>query len=206
MNVAAPGLAITSMLSMKREMKLIFGVFGLVALLPVMFVLMLAQLGIDAVSGALVSGDPQSLVINIHDPATGEVVDQLVGTALWPVSGTVTAEFGVAHLPIQPLHTGIDIAGPTGDPVVSFFPGTVTYADETSWGFGKHVVVNHGHHVTSTYAHFDSILAQKGQIVEAGTILGTRGDTGWSTGPHLHFEIRVFGIPANPRSFLAGDP
>lgn len=178
-------------------------------LLPVILIVMLTQLGIDAVSGTLVSGDPQGLVINIHDPKTGEVVDQLIGQGTWPASGPVSHEFGLPHLPIQPLHTGIDIASPdrqVGHPIVAFFEGEVSLVKESQTGFGRHVVIEHGHHVTSTYAHLDTIIAQQGQKVEMGTLLGTMGDTGWSTGPHLHFEIRVFGIPANPRSFLAGDP
>jgi murein DD-endopeptidase MepM/ murein hydrolase activator NlpD len=84
--------------------------------------------------------------------------------------------------------------------------GKVIYAGETKTGFGKHVKLDHGHHVTSIYAHLDSILVKEGDEIDIGTILGTRGDTGWSTGPHLHFQINVFGIPIEPRIFLTGNP
>jgi murein DD-endopeptidase MepM/ murein hydrolase activator NlpD len=90
--------------------------------------------------------------------------------------------------------------------VGAFMVGTVIYADETSYGFGKHVIIDHGHHITSTYGHLDSINVVVGQQVDVGTIIGTRGTTGWSTGPHLHFQINIFGIPVNPRIFLSGDP
>ncbi|HOX41287.1 MAG TPA: M23 family metallopeptidase, partial [bacterium] len=72
--------------------------------------------------------------------------------------------------------------------------------------FGKHVIIDNGHHIESIYGHLDSIAVTVGQDVQAGTVLGTRGSTGWSTGPHLHFQINVYGIPVNPRTFLTGNP
>lgn len=117
-------------------------------------------------------------------------------------------EFGQTS-PYQLFHTGIDIASPThevGDPVGAFMKGTVIYAGETSTGFGKHVEIDHGHHIVTIYGHLDSIAVTEGQEVEMGTVVGTRGNTGWSTGPHLHFQINVFGIPVNPRVFLTGNP
>ena len=83
--------------------------------------------------------------------------------------------------------------------------GKVIYAGETSTGFGKHVEIDHGHHIVSIYGHLDTIAVTVGQEVDLGTIIGTRGNTGWSTGPHLHFQINVFGIPVNPRVFLSGN-
>jgi len=68
------------------------------------------------------------------------------------------------------------------------------------------VIINHGKHVTSIYDHLDTIGVKVGNVVEIGGIIGTLGDTGWSTGPHLHFQINVFGIPVNPRVFLEGAP
>lgn len=129
---------------------------------------------------------------------------------VWPVGGPVSLEFGKPDLPYQIFHTGIDIASPThevGDPVMAFMDGTVTYADTVSTGFGRHVEIDNGHHITSIYGHLDTLNVVKGQSVKAGVdIIGTRGDTGWSTGPHLHFQINVFGIPVNPRTFLDGNP
>jgi murein DD-endopeptidase MepM/ murein hydrolase activator NlpD len=198
-----------SAFSMQKEVKLLITTVGILCALPLLAVLILTQAGISAVSGTLVSNDSQTAQVDIHDPANGNVVDHIASPATWPVSGPVSLEFGQSDLPYQPFHMGIDIAssnGQVGDPVVAFMKGTVTYAGTISWGFGKHVILDNGHHVVSIYGHLDTLQVKVGQEVEAGTILGTRGTTGWSTGPHLHFQIDVFGIPVNPRSFLTGNP
>jgi len=202
-------LAVTSAFSMKRELKLIAGTFIVLCLLPVFAVVMATQVGINLISQVLATGDPQTSTVEIHDPLTGAVVDTIVEPRVWPVSGPVSLEFGAIDLPYQPFHTGIDIASSdhkVGDPVVAFMAGTVTYADSINWGYGTHVNIDNGNHVSSVYGHLDSLAVIVGQKVEMGTVIGSRGTTGWSTGPHLHFETRVFGIPVNPRTFLTGNP
>lgn len=202
-------LAVTSAFSMKRELKLIAGTFLVLCLMPVFAVVMATQVGINLISQVLATGDPQTSTVEIHDPLTGGVVDTITEPRVWPVSGPVSLEFGAVDLPYQPFHTGIDIASSdhkVGDPVVAFMAGTVTYAGSINWGYGTHVNIDNGNHVSSVYGHLDSLAVIVGQKVEMGTVIGTRGTTGWSTGPHLHFEIRVFGIPANPRTFLSGNP
>jgi hypothetical protein len=209
MNVAAPGLVVTGMLSMKREIKIITSTIIAVAMLPLLLVIILTQMGINSLGSVLATSDPQGIMIDIHDPATGEIIDHISGLGIWPVHGPVSLEFGESDLPYQVSHTGIDIAAPdhqVGSLVGAFMDGTVTYADTVSWGYGKHVEIDNGHHVTSIYAHLDSLAVVKGQTVVTGDVLGTRGTTGWSTGPHLHFEIKVFSIPVNPRIFLKGNP
>lgn len=208
MNIVAINY-IAAAFSMKREIKLLLYTIGILCLLPVVLVILLTQVGLNLVSDHLVNHNTQTHQIEIHDPATGQIVDAVSGPFIWPVSGPVSLEFGESDLPYQPFHTGIDIASPihqVGTPVGAFMDGTVVYADETWWGFGKHVIVDHGHHIQSIYGHLDSTGVQVGDKVDVGTILGTRGTTGWSTGPHLHFEIRVYGIPVNPRIFLDGEP
>jgi len=209
MNVAAPGLVVTGMLSMKREIKIITSTIIAVAMLPLLLVIILTQMGINSLGSVLATSDPQGVVVDIHDPATGEIIDHISGLGIWPVHGPVSLEFGESDLPYQVSHTGIDIAAPdhqVGSLVGAFMDGTVTYADAVSWGYGRHVEIDNGHHVTSIYAHLDSLAVVKGQAVVTGDVLGTRGTTGWSTGPHLHFEIKVFSIPVNPRIFLKGNP
>jgi murein DD-endopeptidase MepM/ murein hydrolase activator NlpD len=197
---------ITAAYSMRREIKALFLTIFTICLIPVLAVLLLTQVGLNIVSDALVSGDPQNAQIDIHDPKTGEVVHHISETVIWPVTGTVTLEFGESS-PYQLFHTGIDIAnGKVGDPVGAFMKGKVIYADTLSWGFGRHVIIDHGYFVTSTYAHLDTLNVNVGDEVEMGQVIGTRGDTGWSTGPHLHFQINVFKIPVNPRLFLAENP
>jgi len=108
-------------------------------------------------------------------------------------------------LPYQPLHTGIDIADPygkEGDPITPFMVGTVIKAEQLWWGYGKYVEINHGNHVVSIYGHMSKLFVYKGEPVKLGQVIGLEGQTGWATGPHVHFEIRVFGIPTNPHIFL----
>lgn len=202
-------LAVTTAFSMKRELKLIAGTFLVLCLLPVFAVTMATQVGINLISNVLASGDPQTSAVDIHDPLTGGIVDTITDPRVWPVSGPVSLEFGQIDLPYQPFHTGIDIASPdhkVGDPVVAFMAGTVTYAASIDWGYGTHVEIDNGNHVSSIYGHLNSLAVTVGQHVDSGTIIGTRGTTGWSTGPHLHFEVRVFGLPVNPRTFFSGNP
>lgn len=127
----------------------------------------------------------------------------------WPMHGYVTADFGVNHRPYQRTHTGIDIADGRGSdvtPIKPFRPGLVIDTVHMRSGLGNHVIVDHGNGVTSVYAHLAFISVQKGQQVNLDTALGRAGSTGLSTGPHLHFEIRVHGQAANPRQFIPGNP
>jgi murein DD-endopeptidase MepM/ murein hydrolase activator NlpD len=209
MSLTLPQLAITGMLSMKREMKIIFATFLVIATLPLLTAVLITQVGINALGSVLATSDPQGVTVDIHDPGTGQIVDHISGLGIWPVGGPVSLEFGESDLPYQPYHTGIDIASPNrqvGDPVGAFMDGTVTYAGSVNWGFGTHVEIDNGHHVTSIYAHLDTLGVVVGQVVKTGDIIGTRGTTGWSTGPHLHFQIKVYGVPVNPRIFLKGNP
>ena len=198
---------IAAAFSMKKEIKYLFFTMLAIIMVPVFSVLILTQAGINIVSNALAQYNPQDLVVDIRDPLTGEVVDHINQSVAWPIQGIVSLEYGESS-PYQPFHTGIDIAGPIGDPVIAFMDGTVTYADTVSWGFGRHVNINNGHFITSTYAHLDTIDSNihVGDTIPAGTVIGTRGSTGWSTGPHLHFQINILGIPVNPRTFLQGNP
>ena len=127
----------------------------------------------------------------------------------WPLHGRVTAEFGIPHWPYQPVHTGIDISDgtvPGTTPIKPFRPGKVIDTVYSYYGYGNHVIVDHGNGVTSVYAHFDSISVKVGQEVNLNTTLGLEGTTGLSTGTHLHFEIRVNGQVTNPRQFISGNP
>ncbi len=195
--------------SMKKEIKLIAYTILILCFLPVFTVIVLTQAGFNLVSNTLASLDPQTNAVQIHDPADGAIITTITDPRVWPVSGPVSLEFGSLDDPYQLFHTGIDIASPThevGDPVVAFMKGTVIYAGETTTGFGKHVEIDHGNHIVSIYGHLNSIAVTVGEQVDMGTVIGARGTTGWSTGPHLHFQINLYGIPVNPRIFLSGNP
>lgn len=120
------------------------------------------------------------------------------GGCIWPVRGRVTSEYGSRW---GRLHAGIDIAGPTGTPVWAAKSGTVIFAGSQS-GYGNAVIIDHGGGMTTLYAHMSRIGTRDGASVGQGSTVGAVGNTGRSTGPHLHFETRYDGSPRNPRGCL----
>ena len=116
----------------------------------------------------------------------------------------VTSEFGNRIDPFTGQrrgHTGMDLAVPTGTPIRAALPGTVTVSQYSS-SYGYYVMIDHGNGLSTLYGHNSQLLAQVGQTVEAGDIIARSGSTGRSTGPHLHFEVRVNGERTNPRYYL----
>lgn len=173
--------------------------------MPVIGVIVITNTGIPAVSDSLTNLNTKTHQIDVRDP-TGKVIAHIdIATAL-PVHGVVTLEFGESDLPYQPFHTGIDIVDKIRDPITPFMKGRVQSVNHLSWGYGNYVVIDHGNNITSLYGHMSETNATPGQIVQPGDVIGKEGSTGWSTGPHVHFEIKVFGIPVNPRTFLEKDP
>ncbi len=184
----------------KNELKYVALAFLIILLIPVFAVFVLTHAGINLVSDTLVKIDKTTQKIELLNPK-GELYKELDVTTSWPLKGYVTLEFGESSA-FQLFHTGLDIATFKGDKIIPLMPGKVIYAGEISWGYGKHVIIDHGDNITTIYAHLDKIYVVKGQQVGAGEVIGTEGETGWATGPHLHFEVRVFGIPVNPLSLL----
>jgi murein DD-endopeptidase MepM/ murein hydrolase activator NlpD len=117
---------------------------------------------------------------------------------IWPVNGPVTSGFGMRW---GRMHTGIDIAVPTGTPVQASAAGTVVYSGWMS-GYGYLVAVDHGGGLATAYAHNSSLLVDVGEHVEQGQTIAYSGSTGHSTGPHVHFEVRVNGVPVDPLLYL----
>lgn len=187
--------------SRRKELAYVGGTFLLVLLLPVIAVIVVTQTGLNIISDTLVSLDEVNQVVELKNPLDGTVTTTINGPFVWPTTGVTTLEFAGSSI-YQPFHTGIDIAGKRGDPITSFLPGRVIYAGEITWGYGKHLIIDHGNNITSIYAHLDKILVTPGQELKPGDVIGSQGSTGWSTGPHLHFQVNVFGIPVNPRVFL----
>ena len=195
-------ILIWNLFSFRTELKYVAITFILVLCLPFVAIITITNTGVEVVSDQLATVSVLNQTVEIRNPLNGTVRKYLSGPFIWPTTGVITLEFGESHLPYQPFHTGIDIAGKRGDPIAAFMKGTVIYAGEISWGFGKHIIVDNGNNVTSIYAHLSKMYVEKDQEVNQGQIIGTEGSTGWSTGPHLHFETRVFGIPVNPSTFL----
>lgn len=196
--------------SFRKELMYVLLAFLAVLLMPVIAVVILTNTGINIVSDKLATFDSKTQKIEIHNPINGSVIATIDKEIVWPVKGVITLEFGQVDLPYQPFHTGIDIANPNhqiGDPITPFMEGKVVHAGEISWGFGKHIIIDNGDGIQSIYAHLDKIYVYVGQEVKPGDIIGEEGETGWATGPHLHFQINIFGIPVNPRIFLGeGNP
>src|SRR6185436_17696139 len=117
---------------------------------------------------------------------------------IWPVNGTLTSGFGWRW---GRMHEGIDIAAPTGTPISAAASGTVIYA---GWmgGYGNLVVIDHGNGLATAYGHQSSIAVGSGTYVSQGQTIGYVGSTGHSTGPHVHFEVRVNGSPVDPLGYL----
>lgn len=192
---------VATIFSFKKEFKLVLLAFLVVIMLPVIAVFILVHTGINVVSDALVDVDSETKNVQILDPTTGEVVSAVDKTIAWPAQGVITLEFSQSS-GYQVFHTGIDIANSTGTPVTPFMQGEVVYAGEIFWGYGKHIIIDHGDNIRSIYGHLDKIFVFEGQKVNIGDEIGQIGSTGWSTGPHLHLETRVYGLPVNPRMFL----
>jgi len=119
---------------------------------------------------------------------------------IWPLHGPVTTEFGA-----NGGHPGIDIAAPNGTPIASAKAGTVVFSGPND-GYGNYVCVDHGGGLSTCYAHQSRIAAGEGQRVSQGEIIGYEGSTGFSTGPHLHYEVRENGVVQNPRNYESGNP
>jgi len=124
--------------------------------------------------------------------------------SMWPVEGPVTSSFGERQDPFNgegAFHAGVDISAPNGTPVRATGDGDITDLDMGS-GYGKQIVIDHGHNVHTVYGHLMSIVALPGQHVIRGQIIGYVGHTGRSTGPHLHYEVRINNVPVNPHKYL----
>jgi murein DD-endopeptidase MepM/ murein hydrolase activator NlpD len=126
------------------------------------------------------------------------------GKFLWPVPGRVQSGFGNRRHPIFGgirFHSGIDIVASYGTLVKAADGGQVVQAGYFG-GYGNSVMVYHGGGFATWYAHLSSINVSVGQMVDRGQVIGLVGSTGWSTGPHLHFEVRINGNPQNPLAYL----
>ena len=127
------------------------------------------------------------------------------GKFLWPAQGKITSGFGTRIHPVfktKIMHTGIDISARKGTRVKAAESGEILYS---GWlrGYGQIIIIDHGHDMTTVYAHLDSIAVDEGMGVKKGQDIGTVGSTGVATGPHLHFEVRLNGEARDPLKYLS---
>jgi murein DD-endopeptidase MepM/ murein hydrolase activator NlpD len=131
-------------------------------------------------------------------PTTSTPVPPDAPSFSWPAAGPVTSPFGWRW---GQAHQGIDIGAWTGDPISASAGGTVILAGELG-GYGYCTMIDHGRGYVTVYGHQSELLVSEGDQVSAGETIGLVGNTGDSTGPHLHFEIRVGGVPRDPMPYL----
>jgi murein DD-endopeptidase MepM/ murein hydrolase activator NlpD len=133
------------------------------------------------------------------------------GVLVSPVQhSTITQPFGCSTLAIEPwsaecaghhFHSGIDLAGPLGTPIYAATAGTIALHRERG-GYGLYILLTRDSQLSTLYGHLDWPLVQQGDIVAAGQAIALMGSTGNSTGPHLHFEVRIAGVPVDPLPLL----
>jgi murein DD-endopeptidase MepM/ murein hydrolase activator NlpD len=133
------------------------------------------------------------------------------GGLLMPVKDpVVTQRFGCTALEIEPwsvecashhFHTGIDLAGPAGTPILAATGGAITMHRERG-GYGLYILLSRDPRLSTLYGHLDWPLVRPGDVVAAGQAIALMGSTGNSTGPHLHFEVRIAGVPVDPLPLL----
>ena len=130
-------------------------------------------------------------------PQYAQVQVGLKGTSnfIWPTSGSIS------QYPVW-YHMAVDIQNPSAPPIIAADTGTVTFAGCLGYGYGCHVIINHGNGYESLYGHMSRILVSAGQAVSQGQQIGIMGCTGRCTGTHLHFEVRSGGVLLNPLNFL----
>lgn len=151
------------------------------------------------------SRDIERMIQQMQNPGSSSRIQaRASGAMIWPVGGSITSSFGWRVHPIfgtQKFHSGIDIAADHGEPVAAADSGVVIYADWNG-GYGNTVIIEHGNGLQTLYAHNSSLAVSNGQSVRKGQIVSYAGSTGYSTGPHLHFEVRRNGTPSDPLGYL----
>lgn len=155
----------------------------------------------SALTGATTTGLSLGLTRNA---TTADWLRANSAPSVWPVEGQVTGSFGERIDPFNgegAFHTGIDIAAMVGQTVVAPADGTVQYADFLG-GYGRAIILEHGHGIATRYGHLSAFAVAPGQQVHRGEVIGYVGDSGRSTGPHLHYEVRINDTPVNPYKYL----
>ena len=124
--------------------------------------------------------------------------------SLWPIRGWMTSRFGVRSDPYtgeKSMHNGVDLAAPSGTKVVAPAEGIVIFAGDRG-AYGQMIAIEHGMGMVTHYGHLSKSFVRVGDEVERGQHIGAVGNTGRSTGPHLHYEVRVDGVPVNPEQYV----
>ncbi|HEY1498847.1 MAG TPA: M23 family metallopeptidase [Acidobacteriaceae bacterium] len=159
----------------------------------------LAALRTNALSGSIRSFD-----LGMTSVVPSKWVDLAGAPSLWPITGPITSSFGEREDPFNgegAFHSGVDISGTFGEMVRATADGTVEVASMAS-GYGREIVINHGNGIQTLYGHLSGFAVTAGQQISRGQVIGYVGISGRSTGPHLHYEVRIHNTPVNPYRYL----
>ncbi|HLI64240.1 MAG TPA: M23 family metallopeptidase [Terriglobales bacterium] len=155
----------------------------------------------SALTGAATAGLDMGLT---HNATLTEWAHAVSAPTLWPVLGPITGAFGERIDPFNgegAFHAGVDISCTYGQAVIAPADGVVTYADFYS-GYGRMIQIDHGNGISTRYGHLSGFAVTDGENVRRGQVIGYVGLSGRSTGPHLHYEVRIHDVPVNPHKFL----
>jgi murein DD-endopeptidase MepM/ murein hydrolase activator NlpD len=155
----------------------------------------------SALTGATMVGLTMGLTRNA---TTADWIRANSAPNVWPVEGQVTGSFGERIDPFNgegAFHSGVDIGSTYGKQIIAPADGVVI-ATETLGGYGKIIMMDHGSGISTRYGHLSGFAVTPGQRVQRGDVIGYVGESGRSTGPHLHYEVRINGTPVNPYKYL----
>lgn len=167
----------------------------------------LAYQSMSLLSSALYEELGMPLRFSLYGEAADRIQRGLLIEALpmsVPVEGTITSGFGMRNHPIlrgRRMHKGLDMAAPQGTSIFATGGGTVTFSGRKS-GYGNVIIIDHGYGYTTLYAHCSKLMVDEGAKVSRGDLIALVGSTGRSTGPHLHYEVRLNDVHMNPELFL----
>jgi murein DD-endopeptidase MepM/ murein hydrolase activator NlpD len=167
-----------------------------------------AQFAAEVAAEAAQSANIEQLLASLSTPGS-ETAPPTAGYFSFPIpTAPITSPYGPRIDPIAGyagFHPGVDFGSPTGTPIHAAGDGLVVFAGQES-GYGNYTCINHGHNIATCYGHQSQLLVTVGEQVTRGQIIGLVGSTGYSTGPHLHFEVRVNGQVTDPMPWLTGQP
>jgi murein DD-endopeptidase MepM/ murein hydrolase activator NlpD len=141
---------------------------------------------------------------DLRNASTRDWMRLAAAPTLWPVQGRITGSFGERIDPFSgegAFHRGVDISSDIGTRVIAPADGVVQYSDLMN-GYGRTVLLEHGNGISTLYGHLSGFAVGPGQFVHRGDTVGYVGQSGRSTGPHLHYEVRIFNTPVNPHKYM----
>jgi len=141
---------------------------------------------------------------DMRDASTKDWLRLAQAPTLWPVQGRVSGSFGERIDPFSgegAFHRGVDIAADVGTRIIAPADGVVRFSEIVN-GYGRTVLIDHGNGISTLYGHMSGYAVTPGELVHRGDTIGYVGQSGRSTGPHLHYEVRIFNTPVNPNKYL----